>query len=103
MVAPYPGMRRGRGRLLCGAEGDKGDEHGLCEQGCVFADFMMLLRLCPRAAASPGDLAPGYTQQRVRLAVVMAFSLKLAAALGGAVVGSELSDTVSLSVSGGGL
>ena len=72
-----------------GAVGDKGEGRGLCGQGCVFADFMLLSRLsegcgrprrpCPRLLHSEPS----------RLAVVTAFSLKLAAALAGAVGGSE--------------
>ena len=73
-----------------GAVGDKGAGRGLWGQGCVFADFMRSCwlsegcgrrrRPCPRLMHSEPS----------RLAVVTAFSLKLAAAFGGA-VHSELS------------
>ena len=62
--------------------GDKGDGRGLCGQGSVFADFMHSCwlsegrgrprRPCPRLLHSEPS----------RLAVVTAFSLKLAAAIG---------------------
>ena len=71
------------------AVGDKGDGRGLWGQGSVFADFMRccwlsegcgrLRRPCPRLLHSEPS----------RLAVVTAFSLKLAATLEGAVGGSE--------------
>ena len=74
------------------AVGDKGDGRGLCGQGSVFADFMHSCwlsegrgrprRPCPRLLHSEPS----------RLAVVTAFSLKLAAALEGAVGGSEHSE-----------
>ena len=69
------------------AVGDKGDGRGLWGQGCVFADFMRSCwlsegcgrprRPCPRLLHSEPS----------RLAVVTAFSLKLAATLEGAGVG----------------
>ena len=72
-----------------GAVGDKGEGRGLCGQGCVFADFMLLSRLsegcgrprrpCPRLLHSEPS----------RLAVVTAFSLKLAAVSAGVEGGSE--------------
>ena len=72
-----------------GAEDDKGDGRGLWGQGSVFADFMRccwlsegcgrLRRPCPRLLHSEPS----------RLAVVTAFSLKLAATLEG---GSEYSE-----------
>ena len=74
MVAPYP-------RLLCGAEGNKGDERGLCEQGSVFADFMMLLRLSEGCGRPRRPCPRLLHNEPFRLAVVTAFSLKLAAAL----------------------
>ena len=68
--------------VAVGAVGDKCDGRGLWGQGCVFADFMLLSRLsegcgrrrrpCPRLLHSEPS----------RLAVVTAFSLKLAAAIG---------------------
>ena len=74
------------------AVGDKGAGRGLWGQGCVFADFMRSCwlsegcgrrrRPCPRLMHSEPS----------RLAVVTAFSLKLAAALEGAVGGSEHSE-----------
>ena len=90
------------------AAGDKGDGRGLWGQGCVFADFMRSCwlsegcgrprRPCPRLLHSEPS----------RLAVVTAFSLKLAATLGSAGVGvvggsehsehSEHSECAALSV-----
>ena len=77
------------GAMRDSAEDDKGDGRGLCGQGSVFADFMHSCwlsegrgrprRPCPRLLHSEPS----------RLAVVTAFSLKLAATLEGAVGGSE--------------
>ena len=86
-----------------GAEDDKGDGRGLWGQGSVFADFMRccwlsegcgrLRRPCPRLLHSEPS----------RLAVVTAFSLKLAATPAGvegaaAVTDSEHSEGAALSV-----
>ena len=77
-----------------GAEDDKGAGRGLWGQGCVFADFIRCCwlsegcgrcrRPCPRLLHSEPS----------RLAVVTAFSLKLAATLAGA----EHSESAALSV-----
>ena len=74
---------------MVGAAGDKGDGRGLCGQGSVFADFMRSCwlsegrgrprRPCPRLLHSEPS----------RLAVVTAFSLKLAAVSAGVEGGSE--------------
>ena len=78
--------------VAVGAVGDKCDGRGLWGQGCVFADFMRccwlsvgcgrLRRPCHRLLHSEPSRLPGVT----------AFSLKLAAALEGAVGGSEHSE-----------
>ena len=75
--------------VAVGAVGDKGDGRGLWGQGCVFADFMRSCwlsegcgrrrRPCPRLMHSDPS----------RLAVVTAFSLKLAAVSAGVEGGSE--------------
>ena len=80
------------GAMMVVAAGDKGDGRGLWGQGSVFADFMRSCwlsdgcgrcrRPCPRLMHSEPS----------RLAVVTAFSLKVAAALEGAVGGSEHSE-----------
>ena len=78
---------------MVGAAGDKGDGRGLCGQGSVFADFMRSCwlsegrgrprRPCPRLLHSEPS----------RLAVVTAFSLKLAAALGGVEGAAAVADS----------
>ena len=77
------------GAMRDSAEDDKGDGRGLCGQGSVFADFMHSCwlsegrgrprRPCPRLLHSEPS----------RLAVVTAFSLKLAAVSAGVEGGSE--------------
>ena len=74
---------------MVGVVVDKGDGRGLWGQGCVFADFMRCCwlsegcgrcrRPCPRLMHSEPS----------RLAVVTAFSLKLAAVSAGVEGGSE--------------
>ena len=74
--------------VAVGAVGDKGDGRGLWGQGCVFADFMRSCwlsegcgrcrRPCPRLMHSEPS----------RLAVVTAFSLKLAAVSAGVAAAS---------------
>ena len=71
-----------------GAAGDKGEGRGLCGQGCVFADFMLLSRLsegCGRPRRPCPRLLHG---EPSRLAVVTAFSLKLAAVSAGVAAAS---------------
>ena len=77
------------GAMMVVAAGDKGDGRGLWGQGSVFADFMRSCwlsegcgrrrRPCPRLMHSDPS----------RLAVVTAFSLKLAAVSAGVEGGSE--------------
>lgn len=77
------------GAMRDSAEDDKGDGRGLCGQGCVFADFIRCCwlsegcghrrRPCPRLLHSEPS----------RLAVVTAFSLKLAAVSAGVEGGVE--------------
>ena len=77
------------GAMMVGVVVDKGDGRGLWGQGCVFADFMRSCwlsegcgrrrRPCPRLMHSEPS----------RLAVVTAFSLKLAAVSAGVEGGSE--------------
>ena len=77
------------GAMMVGVVVDKGDGRGLWGQGCVFADFMRSCwlsegcgrrrRPCPRLMHSDPS----------RLAVVTAFSLKLAAVSAGVEGGSE--------------
>ena len=71
-----------------GAAGDKGEGRGLCGLGCVFADFMLLSRLsegCGRPRRPCPRLLHG---EPSRLAVVTAFSLKLAAVSAGVAAAS---------------
>ena len=88
------------------AVGDKGDGRGLCGQGSVFADFMHSCwlsegrgrprRPCPRLLHSEPS----------RLAVVTAFSLKLAATsagVEGGVEGSEGAVVAAVGAAGGGV
>ena len=72
-----------------GAAGDKGDGRGLWGQGCVFADFMRSCWLsegCGRRRRPCPRLLHG---EPCTLAVVTAFSLKLAAVSADVVGGSE--------------
>ena len=90
--------------MMVVAAGDKGDGRGLWGQGSVFADFMRSCWLsdgCGRCRRPCPRLLHG---EPCRLAVVTAFSLKLAMALVGAEGGSEDSGVgagVALSVVGG--
>ena len=68
--------------VAVGAVGDKCDGRGLWGKGCVFADFMLLSRLS-EGCGRPGRPCPRLMHSEPsRLAVVTAFSLKLAATLG---------------------
>ena len=91
---------------MVGAAGDKGDGRGLWGQGSVFADFMRCCwlsegcgrprRPCPRLMHSEPS----------RLAVVTAFSLKLAAVsagVEGGVEGSEGAVVAAVGAAGGGV
>ena len=83
------------------AVGDKGDGRGLCGQGCVFADFMLLSRLS-EGCGRPGRPCPRLMHSEPsRLAVVTAFSLKLAMASADAMGGSEHSEHSEHSESAG--
>ena len=71
------------GAMRDSAEDDKGDGRGLCGQGSVFADF---IRCCWLSEGCGRPRRPCHRllhSDLFRLAVVTAFSLKLAAALGG--------------------
>ena len=61
-------------------------------QGCVFADFMMMTRLSEGCGRPRRPCHRLLHSDLFRLAVVTAFSLKLAAALGGVEGGSEHSE-----------
>ena len=80
------------GAMRDSAEDDKGDGRGLCGQGSVFADF---IRCCWLSEGCGRPRRPCHRllhSDLFRLAVVTAFSLKLAAALGGVEGGSEHSE-----------
>ena len=80
------------GAMRDSAEDDKGDGRGLCGQGSVFADF---IRCCWLSEGCGRPRRPCHRLLHIdlfRLAVVTAFSLKLAAALGGVEGGSEHSE-----------
>ena len=80
------------GAMRDSAEDDKGDGRGLCGQGSVFADF---IRCCWLSEGCGRPRRPCHRllhSDLFRLAVVTAFSLKLAAALEGAVGDSEHSE-----------
>ena len=88
------------GAMMVGVVVDKGDGRGLWGQGCVFADFMRSCWLsdgCGRCRRPCPRLLHG---EPCRLAVVTAFSLKLAMALVGAEGGSEHSAGVAAAAVG---
>ena len=81
------------GAMRDSAEDDKGDGRGLCGQGSVFADFMLLSRLsegCGRPRRPCPRLLHG---EPSRLAVVTAFSLKLAATSAGVEGAAAVADS----------
>ena len=91
--SPYPGM-------LCGAEGNKGDERGLCEQGGVLFQTLCVVAAIRGLRSPPATLPPAIAQRALQARRGDGFQPEVSGGFGGAVVGSEHSGSDAVSAGG---